>query len=68
MAKIEITIYKCDICGKEVEDNELCTEHVPCYGEGSYEVTAQVDMCKECSKKIRQVIYDNFAEIIDCYM
>ena len=43
------------------------SESVPCYGDGAYHTNARVDMCEECAKKIRKVIYDNFAEIRDCY-
>ena len=68
MAKIEIVRYKCDVCGKEFEsEKQIKAESVPCYGEGSYHTSAKVDMCQECSAKIRQIIYDNFAEIRDCY-
>ena len=70
MAKIKIIRYKCDICGMEYEDEKsVTTEKVPCYGGESsqYNSTADVDMCKACSDKIRKVIYDNFAEINDYY-
>lgn len=68
MSKIEIIRYKCDICKKEFEsEKSIKAESVPCYGEGTYHTNARVDMCEECSTKIRKVIYDNFAEIRDCY-
>lgn len=67
MSKIEIVRYKCDICEKEFENEKsIKSESVPCYGEGYY-TNARVDMCEECSTKIRKVIYDNFAEIKDYY-
>ena len=68
MSKIEIVRYKCDICNKEFENEKsIKSESVPCYGEDNYLTTTRLDMCEECSKKIREVIYDNFAEIRDCY-
>lgn len=68
MATIQTVIYKCDICGAEFkEESALRKESVPCYGEGSYMTSTKLDMCEECSKKLRAVIHDNFAEIIDCY-
>lgn len=68
MAKIEIVRYKCDICNKEFETQKsIKSESVPCYGEDYYHTNARVDMCEECAKKIREVIYDNFAEIRDYY-
>lgn len=68
MAKIEIIRYKCDICEKEFENEKsIKSELVPCYGENSCHTNARVDMCEECSAKIRKVIHDNFAEIINCY-
>ena len=68
MAKIEIVRYKCDICQKEFENKKsIKSESVPCYGEGTYHTNVRVDMCEECSTKIRKVIYDNFAEIRDYY-
>lgn len=68
MAKIEIVRYQCDVCKKEFENKEeVKSESVPCYGEGSYHSQAAVDMCNECAKKIRKVIFDNFAEIRDYY-
>ena len=68
MSKIEIIRYKCDICKKEFEsEKQIKAESVPCYGDGAYHTNAKVDMCEECSAKIRKVIYDNFAEIRDDY-
>ena len=68
MSKIEIIRYKCDICKKEFEsEKQIKAELVPCYGDGAYHTNARVDMCEECSSKIRKVIYDNFAEIRDYY-
>ena len=68
MAKIEIVRYKCDICKNEFENEKsIKSESVPCYGEGTYHTNVRVDMCEECSTKIRKVIYDNFAEIRDYY-
>lgn len=70
MSKIEIIKYKCDICNKEFENEKsIKSESVPCYGgeEGAYRTNACMDLCEECSTKIRRVIFDNFAEIIDYY-
>ena len=67
MAKIEITIYKCDICKKEFgSEQSIKSESVPCYGNGTCYTNVRVDMCEACAKKIREVIYDNFAEIRYC--
>lgn len=68
MAKIEIVKYKCDVCGKEFDkEKDINKEKVPCYADGTYLTSTTLDMCKECSEKIRKVIYDNFAEIHDYY-
>ena len=68
MSKIEIVRYKCDICNKEFEsEKSIKTESVPCYGKDFYHTNTRLDMCDECSTKIRKVIYDNFAEIRDYY-
>ena len=68
MSKIEIVRYKCDICNKEFENSKsIKSESIPCYGEDTYHTNTRLDMCEECSTKIRKVIYDNFAEIRDYY-
>lgn len=68
MSTIKLTIYKCDICGIETEDEtEILGENVPCYGEGTSHCTARVDMCFNCRSRLRRTIWDNFAEIRDWY-
>ena len=65
MSTIKLTIYKCDICGMETEDEtEILGENVPCYGEGTSHCTARVDMCFNCRSRLRRT---NFAEIRDWY-
>lgn len=70
MAKIQVIRYKCDVCKKEFEnEKDIKNEDIPCYsGEGNcYLSSTKVDLCETCSKKIREVIYNNFAEISDYY-
>lgn len=70
MAKIEIIRYQCDVCKAEFEsEKELEPTHIPCYGGecNEYNSEVQLDLCKECSRNIRKIIYDNFADIQDYY-
>ena len=69
MAKILITKYKCDICGKEFDDpKEISATSIPCYGVGMTPNDAtQVDLCEKCGRILREIIWDNFAEISDDY-
>ena len=70
MSKIEKIIYKCDVCEKEFENpKDVAMTSIPCYGgeRGEYLTDAAVDLCIKCSKNIRKVIYNNFAEISDWY-
>ena len=68
MSMIKLTIYKCDICGMETDDEtEVLGENVPCYGEGASHTTARVDMCHNCRCRLMTTIWDNFAEICDWY-
>ena len=70
MAKIQITKYKCDICNKEFDsEKDVKATHIPCYGgeRCEYHDEAQVDLCKDCSTKLREVIYNNFARIQNYY-
>lgn len=66
--KIEIIKYKCDVCGKEFDlKGGIKKETVPCYSEGMYHTSAMIDLCDDCASRLRKVIFDNFAEIRDCY-
>ncbi len=70
MAKIERVTYQCDVC-KACYENEkelICTS-VPCYGgeRNEYLTECKLDLCKECSTKLREIIYHNFAHITDYY-
>lgn len=66
--KIEIVKYKCDVCGRTFDaEKDIRKESVPCYGEGTYPTSTKIDMCNKCSQKLREIIYDNFAEIRDDY-
>ena len=70
MAKIETIRYQCDVCKAEFENKKNVTsESIPCYGgeRNEYHSSCKLDLCKECSEKIRKVIYDNFAQINDWY-
>lgn len=66
MAKVEIVRYQCDVCKAEFEkEKDVESTAIPCYGgeRNEYNSMCSLDLCKECAGKIRQVIYDNFAEI-----
>lgn len=64
--KIVIVNYRCDVCGRTFyAENDIQKESVPCYGEGTYPTSTKIDMCNKCSQKLREIIYDNFAEIRD---
>lgn len=68
MSKIVITKYKCDVCGEEFSDEKkIQTIKVPCCGETIEIVFTNIDVCKDCLLKMRNVIYDDFAEIVDSY-
>lgn len=70
MAKIEVIKYQCDICKAEFnEEKEVTKTIVPCYGgdRNEYHSECSLDLCKECSTKLREVIYKNFAHITDYY-
>ena len=70
MAKVEIIKYRCDVCKAEFENEKEVEEtHIPCYGgeRNEYHSECIVDLCNDCSKKLREVIYKNFAQISDYY-
>lgn len=70
MAKITIVKWKCDVCGKEVEaEKDIRKTSIPSYaGENSeYYTDNSVDLCSECSKKLREVICKHFAYLNDYY-
>lgn len=70
MAKIETVRYQCDVCKAEFKNATDVTEtHIPCYGgeRNEYHSNCRLDLCKECSGNIRQIIYEHFAEIQDYY-
>ena len=70
MAKITIVKFKCDVCGKEVEaEKDIRKTSIPSYaGENSeYYTDNSVDLCPECSKKLREVISEHFAHLNDYY-
>jgi len=68
--KITKIIYECDVCkNKFEEENKIITTTVPCYGgeRNEYNTECTIDLCDDCGKKLRKVIYDNFAQITDYY-
>ncbi len=70
MAKIEKITYQCDVCKTEYEnEKDMTSTIVPCYGgeRNEYHTECRLDLCLECSKKLREVIYQNFAHITDYY-
>lgn len=70
MAKITIVKLKCDVCGAEVEnEKDIRKTSIPSYaGEnGEYYTDNNVDLCSECSKKLREVISEHFAHLNDYY-
>lgn len=70
MAKTTTVKWKCDVCGKEVEaEKDIRETSIPSYaGENSkYYTDNNVDLCLECSKKLREVISKHFAHIVDNY-
>ena len=70
MSVIKIVRFKCDICEKEFEDKKSVREtSVPCYGgsDGCYHDYQLLDLCYECSEKLRKVIWDHFAQISNTY-
>lgn len=70
MSVIKIIKYKCDVCENEFEDKKSVREtSVPCFGgsDGSYHDYLLLDLCSECSEKLRKVIWENFAHISNTY-
>lgn len=70
MAKKEIVIYICDVCGEESEDSTfLRTDTIPCYfGEQNESYSeSPIELCPSCAKKLREVIRDNFAYVSNYY-
>lgn len=67
MAKIVTTLYQCDVCRKAFDKETDVSKHsVPCYGgNDNFQTTTSVDLCYDCASKLRQVIFDQFAEIHD---
>lgn len=70
MAKVEIIKYQCDVCKAEFKNaNDVRETNIPCYGgeSNNYHSSCRLDLCNDCSERIRKVIYDNFAQISDYY-
>ena len=70
MAIIQTISYKCDVCKKNFKnEKDITSTNIPCYGgeRNEYLSNAQVDLCTNCAKKLRSVIYKNFAEISEWY-
>jgi DNA-directed RNA polymerase subunit RPC12/RpoP len=65
------TIYKCDICGSEVDNaSKLTTLKIPCrvYDcEGRSTITSfqDADMCPECKEKYEAAVFNHFGTLYD---
>ena len=65
------TIYKCDICGKEVDNaSKLATLKIPCrvYDcEGRSTTTSflDADMCPGCKEKYEAAVFNHFGTLYD---
>ena len=65
------TIYKCDICGTEVDNaGELATLKIPCRvfdseGRSSAASFRDVDMCPRCIAKYETVVFNHFGILYD---
>ena len=65
------TIYKCDICGTEVDNaGELATLKIPCRvfdseGRSSTASFRDVDMCPRCIAKYETVVFNHFGILYD---
>lgn len=56
--------YKCDVCGKESNHyRDIETERIPVFNRLIPRATYEVDLCKTCSQKLREVVRDHFAEV-----
>lgn len=65
------TIYKCDICGAEVDNvGELTTLEIPCRvydSEGRSSTTSfrDVDMCPRCIGMYETAVFNQFGTLYD---
>ena len=64
MKKI-IEIYCCDVCGKEVDGKkDLENMILPCKEtETEVDMTSTVELCAECTGKVRNLIFGSFAKV-----
>lgn len=66
--EINKIIYSCDCCGKEVEfEEELCECVIPMtyydeYGRSHELTNGEIELCKDCYKKLNDVIRKHFHE------
>lgn len=68
MAEIVIRKYKCDVCKKKFDNSDgIQKVFVPCRGYGNMCTTTKIDLCSDCRKKLVEVVWDGFAEIVDDY-
>ena len=71
MSKTIVTIYKCDICGKEYQSDEYPDElesvllPARLHDEHGSSVVEEifVDLCRDCHERLHQTIINHFAEI-----
>lgn len=68
MAEIIIKKYVCDVCKKEFNKSDSIQQTVvPCKGAVSMCTSTKIDLCSDCRKKLVEVVWDGFAEIVDDY-
>lgn len=68
--KDKITKYCCDVCGKEVEKEELKSYQIPATYYFDREILTHgvwIDICSECEESLKEIIRKNFAEINDIW-
>lgn len=64
--KVETTKYYCDVCGKEVEKDELTQYKLPMdylYDGETLITDGSVEICKECRHALNDAIKKGFAQI-----
>lgn len=65
------TIYKCDICGAEVDNaSKLATLKIPCRvydseGKSSSLSSRDADMCPGCKEKYEAAVFNHFGTLYD---
>ena len=69
--KKQIMKYCCDVCSKEVKSaDELKQVKIPVdfiFDRELKDSIAVLDICQECKNALKEVIKENFAEIVDVW-